>query len=67
MHKYIDEKDKQKSLDEINAEIEAELQNELYKDKETKKNNNAIFSVAGIIMLLILARLIYHIIHYFFI
>lgn len=67
MHNYIDEKDKQKSLDEINAEIETELQNEINNDMETKKGNKAIFSVAGIIMLLILARLIYHIIHYFFI
>ncbi|MGZ9849976.1 hypothetical protein [Macrococcus psychrotolerans] len=66
MHNYIDEKDKQKNLDEINAEIEAELQNEVH-NEETTKSNKAIFSVAGIIMVLILARLIYHIIHYFFI
>ncbi|ARQ07907.1 hypothetical protein MACA111363_12175 [Macrococcoides canis] len=67
MHKYIDEQDKKKTLDEINAEIEAELQKEDTQNINEKKSNKTIFSVAGIITFLILARLIYHIIQYYFV
>lgn len=58
----------EKSLDEINREIEEELNN--YKpedDADNKKKRNILFTVPGIIILLIVLGLaFYRIFHFFF-
>lgn len=58
----------EKSLDEINREIEEELKN--YKpedDADNKKKRNILFTVPGLIVLLIVLGLaFYRIFHFFF-
>ncbi|MGK0555340.1 hypothetical protein [Macrococcus capreoli] len=59
---------KNKSLEEINKEIEEQLLQEMenQEHEEEKKGRRAIFSVAGFIMLFFAIRMIYNLFRPFF-
>ncbi|MCE4958064.1 hypothetical protein [Macrococcoides caseolyticum] len=58
----------EKSLEEINKEIEEQLLYEMENEHKfvEKKKKRAIFSAAGIIMLIIAARMLYNLFRPFF-
>lgn len=53
---------KKKSLDEINAEIEQQILEEMETPPEEKKKRRAIFSAVSILPIFILLSLLYNII-----
>lgn len=68
---YIDEHDRNKSVEDINREIEAQLleekENNNIEKEDSKKKKRAIFSIAGVISIFFLLRLLYNMFHYFFV